>query len=211
MTSIIEDADRFAALLGDLEVPRPGLLTVYARRDFLVGLAPQLLRATALGRKKLERFHETRPTVPQGFHEIRDVVSFYGDSELLDTVAEALVLVPGPVRDHVLDVAAFVGVGISSAAWTSSLSFADRDGKTRHRIVVLGPDASVRTVCHECGHVWLDARLDGEAIPSFAITAQGQEGFAAFMVARGERAVMEEYIAKRERLADACAFVWMQE
>ena len=211
MNSIVEDADRFGLLMSDLGQSSPGRLTSHERRDLLLTLAPTLLRATELGRKKLARFRAESPPVPQTREEIRESVLFYGDRSLLATVAEALALAPAPVRASVIDQVAFLAVGVDSRAWTSSLRFVTADGRQRHRVIVLGPDAGVRTVLHECGHIWHGAPLEDEAILNVAITAQGEEGFAAFMAERGDRAAMEAHMGLHERLADACAFVWLPE
>lgn len=190
---------------------RLGRLTPPERAEHLRGLGPVLLRATENGRARLTRWQDEYAPLPSTVtHEeiralVRDHVLHVGDAVIGAIVVEALVRAPEPIRQHALDHVAFASVGIESAAWTTRARFADRTGRLRDRLVLLGPDTSPRLVLHEVAHTWHDAPVAPRP-GGAAMTTQGEAALVAHFHEAGFP--VDALVAQQERRCDACAYVW---
>ena len=115
-------------------------------------------------------------------------------------------MVPAAVRYSIQREVVFVAVGRSSRAWTSSARFADEAGAVKTTMIVLGPEAEVPTVLHECAHAW-SRPVDDGTWP--AISVEGERGFREYMRAKPETAaVLDRDDEETEAAADSLALSW---
>lgn len=179
-----------------------GHATPTERAELLLSLEGELLRATEGARAWLE-------LRPRSSADVDDEPFYCGDLPLLHVVRTAMALLPDAVRWPIQRTVAFLGVGISSRAWTGPAVFVDAAGQRKRRIVVLGPSADVLTVLHEIGHVWAAGpSRDVEHL----LTAQGEAGLLALAVKEGWRdrlAALDRAVLESEQLADGLAFCWL--
>ena len=116
-------------------------------------------------------------------HGGRRPVYHYGDVAALEIVRAALALAPAPVRCAAFEDVAFLGVGRESVAWTGSSLRVDRHGRTLPREVVIGPDATLKTILHELAHVWFASPRSDSPMP--AISAQDEATLIAMATREG--------------------------
>lgn len=181
----------------------------------LVGVSRRLLVASEGGRARLRAWLDgaRRATEsPAALRErIRDELLFYGDKELLPVAVEGFARAPAPVRDVLLGQVAVLAVGATTNAWTAPSRMVDRDDRPRARIIVIhGHERTfpelLQTFEHELGHNWHVAL---PADHDMNITALGLVGLADYAAENGLSDHMEAQKALSERLADACAIVWL--
>jgi hypothetical protein len=215
---LLRDASDFRALMeNDLTVWRADWAEAspWRRRRLIVQHRRRLLTATPEGRARLRRWlDEDVPWPPMPRHELEALVRYrlalFGDEGFLPDVIGGLMLLPDPLRTHALKAAAFVCVGRQSRAWTASARLEDRDGP-RPRMVVLGPDADVRTVIHECVHVWHTpgGLTHNPQDPAPAVTAAGAIAIRQLAREGGWLAGPTADYRRHERLAEAGAIAWL--
>jgi hypothetical protein len=171
--------------------------TPVERERMLAALEPALLEATPGGRERLA-------TTCCG--DADEEPYFVGDPELLAIVRTALAFVPPTVSYPLIREVAFLGVGVSSRAWTAVARHVDAVGRRKGRIIALGPRADMATTLHELA----DAHLAGPpSEDALCITAQGEAGLSALAESEGWRERIDCHVARGEVLADALALVWL--
>jgi hypothetical protein len=181
------------------------------RRQLLARLQRRLLVATVHGRRRLRAWlSESRPLPPslrpaELRSWLRERVSFYGDTPLLDVVVAALEVAPEPVREAAIAEVAFLGVGVESRAWIISSMFVDYEDRRKSQVVVLGPTVGVRTVLHELGHAWHARQCKPGSAATPAITALAER---ALRLEPGCAALSALELVE-ERRAEACALAWL--
>jgi hypothetical protein len=119
-------------------------------------------------------------------------------------VIEALSRAPAAVRDFVLDNAVWLGVGCEAIAWTSSSRFADRKGRGRPRVIVLGPATDIEIALHEAAHIFHDVSSEHTQ----AIPVVGEFALHDYAAENGLTEMFTSIVSRKERLARACAWAW---
>lgn len=167
--------------------------------ELLVALAPQLLLITQGAEQRMQFYKRFRPT------EVDPEPLLIGDVSFEPMVKAALALVPPIVRYAVLREAAFVAVGRSSFAWTSSARFVDITGRERLQVIAMGPECDELILLHEIAHVFT-SRIPHEH--SQAVSAIGERDLAAAARAEGWAGRRYRHDYYGELQADALALAW---
>ena len=222
------DVWQFSALVEDLEYPcvryRDATLQGsdwspllrYATRDdraeLITLLANVLSTATANGRQRLERWHQAGAPDPEP-GQVKDWISanlrHFGDRSMLRDVVEAISCLPAPVRWTVVTATVFVSVGRDSLGWTSSSAFLSTSAAPRERAIVLGPQATIAVILHECAHSHHSPVYAADVDPMPAVCSQGEAAFRALAATEGWALRLDALERRQERLADACATSWL--
>jgi hypothetical protein len=113
---------------------------------------------------------------------------------------------PPIVRYAVLREAAFVGVGSSSIAFSSSARFVDITGRARPQMIVMSPETDELNLLHEGAHIFT-GRVPNEH--SQAVTAIGERDLRAVARAEGCEPRINSHVYIDEVLADALALAWL--
>ena len=129
----------------------------------------------------------------------------YGDSWLLPLLRQALALMPANVASVAAREAAWLAVGRESRAWTSCARFIGSDGVLKLRVVVCGPNTTLRTVLHEAVHVYAATTRE----ESQAVSGDAEAAIAATAEAEGWAVQPEDHHAMHECLADALSLIWL--
>ena len=173
--------------------------TIEERSALIVALQSELMVATVAARARMKD-----QATPSRWDANADPLVI-GDLAAVPLVKGALAIVPPAARYSLIRDVAFVCVGISCRAYTSSARMIDAGGREKAIAIFLGPEIDVPVVVHELAHAFHKQTQEH----SQAISAQGEEAFLEHMAAIGEGARLERWQRRDELLADATALSWL--
>jgi hypothetical protein len=131
----------------------------------------------------------------------RENLLAFGDLRIWGVVIDAVAALPEDAFRFAVTHCVFVLVGAEADGWTSSSQLVDRDGKSRQRLIVLGPNTTAALVRHELAHA-----MHADLASGAAISCVGELGLREHFEAIGLGSWAENAIAAEEdRANDAAA------
>lgn len=135
---------------------------------------------------------------------VREHLLVFGDLAIWAIVAETVASLHDEAAQFAIQHVAFIGVGVDSDGWTASAKMLDREGRSRERMILLGPATSRELVIHELSHA-MRSSLEPQAC---AIPCAGEVGYLEHLESIGRGDWARQQTAAEEARAAADVEAW---